>query len=226
MDKQCIIYIMVIVSFFNIYGSCHKPPQNEYIDFRFEVPLSITPIKDTINAGDTLTLQADFSDLIKEVHSGNLYELKGFDFRTRIGFFKIGDTSLTLAYQPGNAGTYKIIPQTGAITDLSQTFGGVMFDSSNNRYKLKVQLIPTQRGVSSISFFSRYVGGATELNFIQLGSTAAGGRKIANLRNIWYIINNGNTNFDLYKKNSKLGNLNLIDERNYAMEATFTFVVK
>lgn len=226
MKKQFVIYLIVIVSCFYIFGSCHKYIPNEYIDFRFEIPLSITPIRDTINIGDTLTLQADFSDSVKEVHSGKLYELKGFDFQTRIAFLKMGDTSLTLAFQPGNAETYKIIPLTGAITGLSQTFGSVMFDSSNSRYKLKVKLIPNQKGVSSISFYSRYVGGATELNFIELGSTAAGNKKIANLRNIWYIINNGNTNFELYKKNTKLGNLNLLDTRNFEMEATFTFVVK
>jgi hypothetical protein len=226
MKKQFIIYSILIVSSLNIFSSCEKYIPNEYVDFRFEIPLSITPIKDTIQAGDILTLQADFSDSVKEVHSGKFYKLKRFDFKTSITFKKLRDTSLDLSLQPGNAGGYKVTPAIGIIAELGGTYGIVIFDTSNNRYRLKVQLIPTQKGISSISFFSRYVGRTTELHFIDLGTNADGSKRVANLRNIWYIINNGNTNFNLYKQNSKLGNLSNIDEYNYEVEATYTFVVK
>jgi hypothetical protein len=67
------------------------------------------------------------------------------------------------------------------------------------------------------------------LTFIDLGASHSGGKKNAYLKNIFYTINNGNTNVDLLKKHSKLvststnpNQLNIQQEQ----KGTYTFLVK
>jgi hypothetical protein len=78
---------VITFAFLNLFSSCHKP-KNEYVEMIFKLPFTITPTKDTINVGDTLTLEANFSDSLKEEFSGRYYRLKDFDFKTRMGLFK------------------------------------------------------------------------------------------------------------------------------------------
>ena len=68
-------------------------------------------------------LEANFPDSMKEVHSGKYYKLENFDFKTSIGFFKLGNTSLFMSEQGGIAGSYRITSLKGSISNLSQSFG-------------------------------------------------------------------------------------------------------
>ena len=212
-------------AFLNLFSSCHKP-QDEYVEMVFKLPLSITPTKDTINVGDTLTMEASFPDNLKDEFSGEYYRFQNFDFKTRIAFNKIGDTSLLVSQQPGATNAFTVTNELGGITGLSETFGGINLVYENNTYKLKTKIVPKQRGVFAIALFSQLFGKQMKLNFIDLGQSSIGGKKIALLDNIWYLFNGGNTHFDLFSKNSKVGNISLTEERNFETEATYTFVVK
>jgi hypothetical protein len=223
--KTLTFFCIVSFGFLNLFSSCHKP-KNEYVEMVFKLPLSITPTKDTVNIGDTLTLEASFSDNLKEEFSGQYYRFQNFDFKTRVAFNKLGDTSLLISQQPGATGLFAITNDLGGITGLSETFGGVEFTYEGNVYKLKTKVVAKQKGVFAISFYSQLYTKNSQLSFIDLGQTSSGGKKIAILDNIWYIINNGNTHFGLYSKNTKVGNITLPDVKNYEMEAAYTFVVR
>ena len=223
--NKLVLAIVIIYSVSNIFGSCHKN-KDENVQVTFEIPLAITPAKDTINVGDTLTLEATFPDTIREVTSGRFFRLENFDFRTSIGFIKIGDTSKYISEAPGNTSTHKIIVKTGTVAGLSGSFGNIKFAYGDNHYRLNIQFVTGQKGVSTISFFSKHFGTTTLLNNIDLGPSVAGGRKIAYLRNVWYVINDGQTYFELYRKNAKVGNLNSPDENSSETKGTYTFVVR
>ena len=195
---------------------------------RFEVPLSITPIKDTIDLGDSLLLEANFPDSLLDIKSGKFFKLPNFDFKIRIAILKLGNINLSLAQQPGASSSFHFINETGAVDDLSETFGGLKFEYINGIYKAKVLVIPKQIGVFALTFFSRLSGHNNELDFIDLGRTESGGRKIANLTNVYFLVNDSQTNYELLKQNSKLGSIvspnteNIRDEKN----GTYTFAVK
>jgi len=212
-------------AFLYLFSSCHKP-RNEYVEMVFKLPLNITPTTDTVNVGDTLTFEASFPDNLKEEFSGQYYRFQNFDFKTRVAFNKLGDTSLLISQQPGATSSFTVTNELGGITGPSETFGGVGFVYEFNTYKLKIKMVVKQKGVFAISFYSQLYTKNTQLSFIDLGQTASGGKRIAVLDNIWYLINNGNTHFGLYSKNTKVGNITLPDVKNYETEATYTFVVK
>ena len=223
--KTFSILSIISFAFLNLFSSCHRP-KNEYVQMVFKLPLSITPTTDTISVGDTLTLEAFFSDNIKEELSGQFYRLQDFDFKTRMGLFKLGDTTLYAGQQAGATGAFTITNEIGGFTNLAETFGGISFQYINNVYNLKTKIIARQKGVLAIALFSQLFGKNTQLNSIDLGQTSSGGKKIAVLNNIRYLFNSGNTHFYLYSKNAKVGNISLPDERNFETEATYTFVVK
>src|SRR5215208_4124551 len=119
--KNTIAFLSITCfAFINLFSSCHKPT-NEYVGMTFTLPLSIAPIKDTINLGDTLTLEANFSDSLKEVFSGKYYSLQNFDFRTGVAFNLLRDSSVGLDQQPGAAGAFTITNEFGGITGLSES---------------------------------------------------------------------------------------------------------
>jgi hypothetical protein len=71
-------------------------------------------------------------------------------------------------------------------------------------------------------------GHNNELSFINLGATESGGQKIATLTYAYFVVNNGQINYDLLKQNCKLGSIvsptpaNIRDEK----LSNYTFVVK
>jgi hypothetical protein len=195
---------------------------------RFQVPLSTTPIKDTINLGDTIILEANFSDSVLDIISGKYFKLTNLDFKTRIAILKVGNTDLSLPEQPGATALFNFINEIGAVTDLSQSFGGLKCEYVNGYYKAKIRVIPIQKGVFTLFFFSQWNGHNSQLDFIDLGRTESGGRKIANMTNVYFLVNDSQTNYELLKQNSKLGSVVSPNTENIRAEtqSTYTFAVK
>ncbi|MEJ7822827.1 MAG: hypothetical protein WKF85_10925 [Chitinophagaceae bacterium] len=178
--------------------------------------------------GDTLFLQANFSDSIKEVTTGKYYKLANFDFKTSVAFSKLSSTDLFLSQQPGNTSSYTIVNKEGNVSNLSESFGYLSFLYISQTYRSNIIFIPKKTGVFNIFFFSRYLKESIRLDSLNLGSSSTGGNKIGYLRDVHYIINNGNNNYELLKKNSKLSSVANPSPENIREEqqSTFTFVVK
>jgi hypothetical protein len=66
-----------------------------------------------------------------------------------------------------------------------------------------------------------------DLSSITLGLTADGRKRIPVYRHIYYPINNGNTNFELFRKHCKAVSLDFPTEQNiyYEQKGIFTFRV-
>jgi hypothetical protein len=208
------------------------PP--EYLRIIFEIPLTITPIKDSVQVGDTLWLEASFPDSIRDHNSGKYYKVPpSFDFRTAVGFLKLVLPDKTINRQPGFASGFNIINKTGGIENVGSTFGGVKFAHDSNRYYLRIGIISNQKGVGSISFHTRWLtgrvyGGDPDLSFLDLGQTPSGGKRIPVLDNIYYIINEGETNFHLFQRHCVAASLTYPIESNvfFEQKGTYTFVIE
>lgn len=226
MKKAIHSFFLTAVALVNIFSSCNRPKE-EYIEMKFEIPLTVTPIKDTINIGDTLTLETNFPDSVKEVKSGRYYKLQNFDFKTTISFLKLTSTSLFLAEQPGNTSDYAIVPLEGTIKNISESFADLAFKYSNGIYSAKVLLIPKAKGAFNIFIFSKYAGKNSYLDSLKLPVSSSGNKQIPFLTDVHYVINNGNTNYELLKQHSKLGSVVNPTPENTRQEklSAFTFVV-
>lgn len=218
MKKILIIFVIALTA----YLACTPQNKNEYIQVKPQIPLLITPFKDTFNIGDTMYLEADFPDTMRNMLNGAFYKFENFDFYETLMFNKLVDTATS--NQPTNIDNFKIINEVGQIVSVG-SFADVKYLYQDGRYKLKSKIIPLSTGVQSITFSYLFSGKTRSLN-IDLGPSEKGGKKFAYLYFIWHLINNGKTNFDIYKQHAKVGDIANADEYNYEAEGTYTFVVK
>jgi hypothetical protein len=208
------------------------PP--EFVRMIFEIPLSITPIKDTVHLGDTLWLEASFPDTIRDHNSGKYYKVPpSFDFRTGVFFKKMIYNDKNISEQPGFAKSYKVLNKIAGIKNLQTTSGDLEFAHNGGKYSLKVGIIPNHKGVASVSFgtgwqVGRVYRGDPDISFISLDKPPSGGKRIPVLDNIYYIINEGDTNFDLFQKHCVAASLQHPIESNiyYEQKGTYTFVIE
>ncbi len=212
--------------------SCHKEPKPEFVNVILEIPLRITPVQDTVALGDTLWLEADFADTVRDHKSGRYYHLPPtFDLKTRIAFVKLVSNEKTISDQPGFASGFEVINTTGGVEDLRATFGSFRMEHEGNRYRARIGLVPRREGVAAVNFLNGWLVRSIhlpdpDLSFLDLGTTAEGGKRIPVLENVYYIINGGNTNFHLFRQHCKAGSLEFMIEPTiyFEQKATFTFV--
>jgi len=218
-----------------LLAGCKREPAPEFVDFIFQVPLTLAPARDTVAVGDTLWLTADFSDQLQEFYSGQKYQVTpgNFELRALLGLFKLTNPSKDIGSQPAATESFTFVNQIGSVTRRGATFSGVQYVYKQGSYQLHVGLIPRARGVFCINFLDGWLSRdrddpGPDLSYIELGQTAEGGKRRASFRIIFYRINDGQTNFNLFRQHCQAASLVYPepDNINYEQKATFTFVVK
>lgn len=194
----------------------------------FIIPLTLMPIQETFQVNDTLMLEAVFPDTVKEFNSGKYFKIQDFDFAARIIMVKLVSPELYLSQQPGNSFSYGVVSEMGSIIVAGSLGGFLLFEHWKDTYFIKAKLVPKVPGLYNISFLSGYVSNHRRLDDrINLGHTADGRKKIPVLRNIYFVVNEGNNNFQLLNENSMLALTNFYVPNNIYGEryGTFTFRV-
>lgn len=220
-----ILALLVLCSFKNC-GENEKFP--EYVDMIFMIPITISPVQENFRTNDTITIEAIFSDTIKEFYSGMSFRVQDFDFLAKIVTVSIESPDLYLSQQPGNSSSYDIISDSGS-TIIAGSLGGFFgFNYLGNTYSNRTWFIPKVPGLYNIAFLSSYVSNHKLLDdIIDLGYTQNGQRRIPVLRNIYFIVNDGDNNFQLLNENCKLALTDFPVPNNIYGEryGTFTFRV-
>ena len=67
-------------------ASCYKKLPHEVREVYPIMPVSITPQKDTFRVNDTLTLEIDFPEQLRDSLSGQMVTFKNFNFGSIIVF--------------------------------------------------------------------------------------------------------------------------------------------
>jgi len=127
------------------------------IAYDFEIPVSVYPVNDTINIDDTLWIELNFDDMIKETSlNKDIYiggELKKWGQEAiHIYFNKSTDTLLAIGAQGGGSFSFEMINEFGGINIQNAVITSMDFEYNNNNYHLKSGLIPKETGVYFITF--------------------------------------------------------------------------
>ena len=89
---QSCFLIFVAVAATGIFGSCIREecqvPNGGYL---FEIPVTLSPAKDTFRVGDTLSIVSEFSDDVFELNTARTYKLQDFIFDPGTGINKIDE---------------------------------------------------------------------------------------------------------------------------------------
>ncbi len=200
----------------------------EYVLMTFVIPITIEPLNPDFTLGDTLWVTADFSESMKELNSQTDYILKDFDFRSKIGLRKLINPKLDISDQPSATDEITLVPKVGSIPFVGETFSPFSFSFETNRYKLRIGIIPKKTGVYAVNFLPPGDAQGDLQGHIDLGTNSLGQKRIPQLEFLFFEINNGQTNFDLFQLHCKAESINnpLPVNVYYEQKGTFTFEVK
>lgn len=213
--------------------SCdQKEPFAQPVEFIFKIPMTLAPIQSSYLIGDTLWLNANFSNKIAELNSGNDYYINptNFSFNTFIGLKKLTYHDKYFSNQPGAINSFEIVNKTGELKISGPTFGDASYKYQNDKHQLSIGIIARDTGVFSISLLDGWIvkKNKPDLSYIDLPNSITGEPQIALFKRIFYYINNGHNNFNLLESNSQLTLFSnpSPDNINYEKEATYTFRIK
>lgn len=219
---------LLSVSLITLTARCDgdKPFASQLITFI--IPATIEPKDSIVIIGDTLWIKVDVSDSLYDYHTNKKYKLPNFNFgQTSIVINKLVSRDLNLSYQPGAALLFSFIDKYSHITFPGETFVDIMFiyADSADKYLLSIGIVPKEIGVYCLQFLS-----ASELNYngvIDLGKSADGAIVIPVYNKIYFPINDGENNYELFKEHCLATYAGPQDYVGYYSEfkGTFTFRV-
>lgn len=220
--KQLIIAITGLIM---IGASCEKYHPKDIRQVFPIMPVSITPVKDTFNVNDTLTFEIDIPETLRDSLSTQLITFINYNFASAFSFYKLIDPTKLITQQEASGNSFQTINTgTGTIqSPPSTTFANWNLSYQNQRYKIKAKLVVKNSGVMAITpFFLKPV----QTQSATMGTNSNGETIFATVDQIKYFINNGQTNFNIYKQHCKPSPA-YTDEQNWAENTgTFTFVVR
>ena len=202
------------------------------VHFAFVLPVSVEPSAPTVTLGDTLWLSANFSDSLLDLRSNMRYRIRPQDLplHSIIGFFTLNGAGT----QPtGFTSGFRIVNEIGKVTDAGGTTKNFLMAHDGTHYRARIGIIPQAKGVFAFSIITglrppfRAFG---PLPFMQVSPDAKGRPRSPFLDDIYYVINDGDTNFPLLQQNSYTSTSPSVPHPReatvyYEQKETFTFMV-
>lgn len=185
---------------------CPKRGDYTLVPIGFLREVTITPSRRTMQRGDTLWLEANFSDSLIDKNSGRRYRVRPQDLAFTSGIAireLVGIGQLPV----GIARTFRIVEKLGRLTIGGSTTGIFEPVYDGHYYRARIGLIPTKAGITAIEMTLFPVDAKaiqSFISFIQLPPDADGKERKPTLEDSFYIINQGKANnFDLYSQHAK-----------------------
>lgn len=222
--KNLVASPMCLLLLLLISGKCTEEKEPDFVFMTFEIPISILPNSETLSLGDTLWIKGQFPDTLRDIHSGKYFKLGNFDFKSKICITRINNNQLYASQQQP---AFNEFIYTGDVFQTSSICGPVTFNYSDNNYLYTIALIPKSPGIFNV-FFNRPVnlhGFPDEqidlVPYITLGIGSDGRKRIPVYEAFLFIVNNGNTNYELFKLYARPGSDIVPSEE----KGSFTFQV-
>ena len=223
-----IVYVLLL--FILIVGSgssCNKEVRPKKVTFDFLVPITVTPLKDTISVGEELTISTLFSDSVYDMNSAKRYYLPNFNWRPVIFISKLIAPEKYYSAQPYAGSKFEYINVVGSFIIVADVAATMKYVYENNQYKLTVKIKPKEKGVFSVSFGNDFNPNSVKLpqEFAPSTSGITYDPVIGDMRNQ---INNGQTNYHILKQHCKVEGPEIVGETNIWQykNSMYTFVVK
>ena len=196
-----IVYVLLLFILIGGSGSsCKKEVPREQVRFDFLVPITITPLKDTISVGEELTFSTLFSDSVYDMKSAKRYYLPDFNWMPMIFIAKLVAPEKYLSAQPSAGSKFEYMNVVGSFTRANDIAATMNYVYENNQYKLTVKIKPKEKGVFNVTFANDFLPGQVKLpqEFAPSVSGITYDPVIGSMRNQ---INNGQTNYHILKQN-------------------------
>jgi hypothetical protein len=199
-----------------------KIPQFE--EFVFVIPVKIIPSDSIVHLNDTIWFIADFPDTLFDLNLGKYFKIQKPSLVASLITRRLIGRGINYSQQPGAIENFDFINKIGGTSNLSQTFATLTLLWSEGHYQCEFGIKPKQTGVFAINILNPE---KFDLSGIKLGYTSDGRERIPVYRNIYFIINDGSTNFELFAKHCKAASLEYPTEQNiyYEQKGIFTFRV-
>lgn len=224
--------LFLSIGLLGLLTACKKPDP-VVLPLLLVAPATLTPTASTARVGDTLWVEAHYSDSLLDLNSNRHYRIRPQDMALGTAFaasFLHGNGQTAT----GAASTLQIISRTGKAGGGGSFTGRFEPVYDGRFYHAKFGLVPTQRGMLAISLMLVLPGGAhaygTILPFLQLPPDAQGREQKAAIEEMYFIVNKGqDNNFDLYCQHAAVNfqTANLPPNALiYPQQSTFTVEVK
>ena len=134
--------------------SCGKECKTYYT---FEMPVTISPINDSINIGDTLWFEINVSSMLKDRESNTVIDVKdqmlAWDQNMMIFFREIVDSLGNIAEQEDAVSKFDFIYDKGSLVNYTGNLAkGLKFSYENGQYSIKTGIIPKDSGIYFLTF--------------------------------------------------------------------------
>ncbi len=148
-------YLIIVLL---VFTSCKPRKKKCSRDYDLEHPVSVYPVKESYNIGDTIWFEMNFSDIIDVIvtinNTGEKFEdhiqLKNFDFRrTFLPFYELADSSKRVSEHVKGKWdeSFDPISITGNIIQELPDGPEYKLIYQNNAYQLKIGMILKKSGV-------------------------------------------------------------------------------
>ncbi|UYZ58413.1 hypothetical protein [Hymenobacter latericus] len=199
--------ILTILLPLALLAACKPEPVPRSQELFFEVPLTIRPGHREMRLGDTLWVEANYSDSLLDIRTGKRHRVRPQDAQpfTFMSFYQLTGAP---ERQRGFASAFQVLNRVGRVANLGATVGSFEPVHQDGRYRIKLGLVAVKPGIASITINAsgdtRHVFRPGEpLPFIDLGKDTDGVPIRAVLGHLYYTINGSLTNFDLLQQYSK-----------------------
>jgi hypothetical protein len=211
---------------------CKDNKDPEFVFMTFILPISIEPKVVEWGVGDTLWITGAFPDTLLELHSGNYYRLTDFNFKSKVCMARLVDPGLYLSQQPPAIQDFSFVSITGSFTYPGTLCGDFNFIYDQGKYRYRIGVVPHSLGAYNLYFIWPIdLHGLPEEQIdlrpaINLARTPDGTERIPVYEAFYYVINDGNTNFEIFKNSYRATSLEDPSDLNVYTEQKGSFAFR
>ncbi|MCL6260312.1 hypothetical protein M3O96_14515 [Aquiflexum sp. TKW24L] len=169
-----------------IMGFSCLSEEKEYLTVDFEIPITVSPVKEAYHIGDTIHVEVEFHKELTSFNQDFTYSFEDFNFFAWIRCTQLLDKTKDQPDQPGGLGGFNIVNTKGGLFPFSSAGAEMNYIFENDMYVMKTSLILRRPGIYSISFHTN--NGAYNFEF-QKQLDVPG--KVVKIGNLVYKVNNG-----------------------------------
>jgi hypothetical protein len=201
-----LLFSLLITTFTSSLTGCGKLKgceHNGWTDFTFEIPVTISPVKDTFNIGDTIWININYGDQLVnyEYDKHKTYDMTGYDFKTWFSITDLNTPKPSYSYPNPNIITYKGNSISSSIATSNYSLISISYAHENNMNLYKAAFVIDKAGFYAIAFS----------NAIRENTRGIDKCPNEHITVNYPVNNNGDNNFEMlqYAPGSDFGSLSL-----------------